>query len=395
MTCGLSFKIKFARKFFYCYYFTSLAYTNVKRLTKMNKISNKHSHYENSLEAQFVEDIKQIVQQGRYKTYTAINSAMLETYWNIGKRIVEQEQEGKERANYGIYLLKLLSKELTHEFGQGFSKSLLYYCRQFYIEFSPEIFHTVCGKLTWSHCRRLVSVTDINAINWYMKEAIHETWSVRTLDRNISSQYYYRLLQSQNQKSVVEEMKQKTNIFQQDKLEFIKNPVVAEFLGLSSNIDFTETELESSILSHLQKFLMEMGKGYAFVARQQHINTDAGDYFIDLVFYNYILKCFILVDLKTTQISHQDVGQMDMYVRMYDELKRTEGDNPTIGLILCTQTSQDIARYSVLHDNAQLFAAKYLTYLPSEEELRIEIERQKEIFQLQQQAEEIENMGKD
>ena len=220
-----------------------------------------------------------------------------------------------------------------------------------------------------------------------MREAIHETWSVRTLDRNISSQYYYRLLQSQHQKPIVDEMKQKTELFQQDKLEFIKNPIVAEFLGLSSNIDFTETELESSILSHLQKFLMEMGKGYAFVARQQHISTDAGDYFIDLVFYNYILKCFILIDLKTTQISHQDVGQMDMYVRMYDELKRTEGDNPTIGLILCAETSQDIARYSVLHDNTQLFAAKYLTYLPSEQELRIEIERQKEIFQLQQQTE--------
>ena len=178
-------------------------------------------------------------------------------------------------------------------------------------------------------------------------------------------------------------MEQITAPYQQDKLEFIKNPVVAEFLGLSPNSDFSETKLESSIITHIQKFVMELGKGYAFVARQQHIKTDMGDYFIDLVFYNYILKCFLLIDLKTTRITHQDVGQMDMYVRMYDELKCGPDDNPTIGLILCADTSKDIAKYSILRDNKQLFAAKYLTYLPSEEELRREIERQKEIFQLQ------------
>lgn len=192
------------------------------------------------------------------------------------------------------------------------------------------------------------------------------------------------MLQTQNRNRVENEMKQLTADFQTDKLEFIKNPVIAEFLGLSSNTDFTESELESSILSNIQKFLMELGKGYAFVARQQHIKTEKQDYYIDLVFYNYILKCFVLIDLKTEKITHQDVGQMDMYVRMYDELKRTDGDNPTIGLILCTETSRDIARYSVLHENPQLFAAKYLTYLPKEEELREEIERQKEIYSLQQ-----------
>jgi predicted nuclease of restriction endonuclease-like (RecB) superfamily len=195
------------------------------------------------------------------------------------------------------------------------------------------------------------------------------------------------LLASQNKDAVKTEMKTLTSPMQTDKLEFIKNPVVAEFLGLTNNSDFTESQLEQSILTHLQKFLMELGKGYAFVARQQHIATDAGDYFIDLVFYNYILKCFVLIDLKTTQISHQDVGQMDMYVRMYDDLKRSEGDNPTIGILLCSETSQDIARYSVLHGNEQLFAAKYLTYLPTEEQLRTEIEAQKEIFRLQQEQE--------
>ena len=222
---------------------------------------------------------------------------------------------------------------------------------------------------------------------WYLNEASRESWSSRTLDRNIGSQYYHRLLASQNKDAVKTEMKTLTSPMQTDKLEFIKNPVVAEFLGLTNNSDFTESQLEQSILTHLQKFLMELGKGYAFVARQQHIATDAGDYFIDLVFYNYILKCFVLIDLKTTQISHQDVGQMDMYVRMYDDLKRSEGDNPTIGILLCSETSQDIARYSVLHGNEQLFAAKYLTYLPTEEQLRTEIEAQKEIFRLQQEQE--------
>jgi putative cytoplasmic protein len=232
--------------------------------------------------------------------------------------------------------------------------------------------------------RILLSVTDAKARDWYLAEASSENWSVRTLGRNIGSQYYYRLLQSQRKESVIREMQQNTADYRKDKHEFIKNPVVAEFLGLSSNIDFTESNLESSILTHIQKFLLELGKGYAFVARQQHISTDVGDFYIHLVFYNYLLKAFLLIDLNTTKITHQDVGQMDMYVRMYDDLKRTEGDNPTIGLILCSETSKDIAKYSVLHENPQLFAAKYLTYLPSEEDLRREIETQKEVFRLQQ-----------
>ena len=203
------------------------------------------------------------------------------------------------------------------------------------------------------------------------------------LDRNISSQYYHRLLASQHPNAVKREMRDKTSEEIPDKLSFIKNPVVTEFLGLEQNTDFTESSLERAILSHLQKFLMEMGKGFALVARQQHIRTDAGDYFIDLVFYNYILKCFVVIDLKTTQISHQDVGQMDMYVRMFDELRRNKGDNPTLGIILCSETSRDIARYSVLNGNKRLFASKYLTYLPSDEELKREIELQKQTFLLQ------------
>lgn len=243
-------------------------------------------------------------------------------------------------------------------------------------------------SLSWTHYRILLQVEDKKARDWYEKEAITQSWGVRTLQRNVSSQYYYRMLQTQKQELVGNEMKDLTAEYQNDKLEFVKNPVVAEFLGLASNTDFTESDLEKSILTNLQKFLMELGKGYAFVARQQRIHTEKQDYFIDLVFYNYILKCFVLIDLKTQKITHQDVGQMDMYIRMYDDLKRSEGDNPTIGIVLCSDTDEDIARYSVLHGNEQLFASKYKLYLPTEEELRAEIEMQKTMFLLQQKEKE-------
>ena len=330
----------------------------------------------------FVLEIKQIVTQARQKAYAAINSAMVDAYWQMGKRIVEQEQFGKERADYGAQLLKSLSKELTAEFGKGFSVNSLYYFRQFYLAF-PEKLPTLWGILTWSHYKRLLSVSNADARAWYLKEAVEQMWSYRTLDRNIGSQYYERLLLSQHKDTVESEMKTLTKPFEQDRMEFIKNPMITEFLGLSGSTDFTESKLESCIITNIQKFLMELGKGYAFVARQQHIHTEKEDYYIDLVFYNYILKCFVLVDLKTSKITHQDVGQMDMYIRMYDELKRGEGDNPTIGIVLCSDTDEDIAKYSVLHGNEQLFASKYKLYLPTEEELRAEIETQKEIFYLQ------------
>lgn len=338
--------------------------------------------YQNS--GSLLKDAQGIIEQARQEAYRSVNISMIQRNWLLGKRISEEILRGKNRAEYGREVIKKLSKELTAIYGKGFNKNNLYGYLQFY-----KIFPTVSGKselLSWSHYVLLLSVSDEAARNWYAHEAFAETWSVRTLHRNIASQYYYRLLQSQNKSVVESEMRNVTAPMQNDKLEFIKNPVVAEFLGLSPNSDFSESQLEGSIITHLQKFIMEMGKGYAFVARQQHIHTDMGDFYIDLVFYNYILKCFLLIDLKTSQISHQDVGQMDMYVRMYDELKRTEGDNPTIGLILCSKTSVDMARYSILKENKQLFQAKYLTFLPTEEELCQEIERQKEIF-LEQQKE--------
>ena len=236
--------------------------------------------------------------------------------------------------------------------------------------------------LSWTHYRTLMQVKDLNARVWYEKEAYEQTWSVRTLQRNINTQYYDRMLLSHNSKAVENEMKQLTSEYQ-GKLEFIRNPVIAEFLGMQEDTSYLESDLEQAIIGNLQRFLMELGKGYAFVARQQHIHTEKQDYYIDLVFYNYILQCFVLIDLKIGKITHQDVGQMDMYVRMYDELKRGENHNPTLGIVLCSETDEDIARYSVLHGNEQLFAAKYRPCLPTEEQLRAEIETQKGIFYLQ------------
>lgn len=348
-------------------------------------IDNKHIlHYSKSID--LLSDARQIIDEARTVAYSAINLTLVQRNWLLGKRISEESLKGEDRAKYGAEIIKKLAKQLTAEYGNGFTKTNLYSFMDFYRAF-PDIFHThVENSLHWSHYRTLLQVTDPVAREWYMNEAIRETWSVRTLQRNISSQYYHRLLQSQHKELVEKEMLQITAPLQKtDKLEFVKNPVVAEFLGLASLPDFTETELETAIINNLQKFLMELGKGFAFVARQQHIHTWKDDYYIDLVFYNYILKCFCLFDLKTTKVSHQDIGQMDMYVRMYDELKRNEGDNPTMGIILCADTDEDIARYSILHGNEQLFASKYKLYLPSEEELRAEIETQKQLFYLQQE----------
>ena len=338
-------------------------------------------------------DMRGIIETSRESAYQAVNVALIQRNWLIGYRIAEEELGGDGRAEYGMEIIKKLSKELTDEYGKGFTKTNLYSFYSFYKSF-PKIFHSLSGKsaplLTWTHYRTLLQVKDDAAREWYAKEAAAETWSVRTLQRNISSQYYYRLLSSQNKQPVKDEMAKITDAYQNEKLEYLKNPIVAEFLGLTSNIDMTETELESAILSNLQKFLMELGKGYAFVARQQHIHTEKEDYYIDLVFYNYILKCFVLIDLKTGKVSHQDVGQMDMYIRMYDELKRGDGDNPTLGIVLCSDTDEDIAKYSILHGNEQLFASKYKLYLPTEEELRAEIEAQKAMFYLKQNETESE-----
>lgn len=327
---------------------------------------------------QYIQEIKQILNQARQKTYQAINSVMVEAYWNIGKQIVEEEQKGKERADYGKELIKNLSKELTLEFGKGFSERTLWEIKKFYLYFPElQIVRTLFAQLSWSHFQRVLRISDEKARMYYLKEASANTWSIRTLNRNISTLYYQRLLSSQNKDIVKQEAEKNNSLNIQD---FIKNPSVLEFLNLPTNYSYTEAELENALIDNLQKFIMELGKGFAFVERQQHIKTETTNFYIDLVFYNYILKCFVIIEIKTQAITHQDIGQLDMYVRLYDDLKKPKEDNPTIGILLCTETDKTIAKYSVLNDNNQLFASKYLSYLPTESELINEIERQKALF---------------
>lgn len=337
-------------------------------------------------------DAIKIVSSAQNAAYRAVNVAMVWRNWLLGRRITAEELKGNDRADYGAKVIKRLAKAIKEAGYAGLGRSNLCYCLSFYKSY-PQIVHTLCGQsdalLSWSHYRRMLQVVNPEARIWYEREAISQGWSCKTLSRNISSQYYERMLLSQHPDPTRREMERKTEPYQQDKLEFVKNPVVAEFLNLDPKSSFTETKLEANIITNLQKFLLELGKGYAFMARQKHIRTEKQDYFIDLVFYNVILKCYVLIDLKTAKVTHQDVGQMDMYVRMYDELVKGSDDNPTLGVVLCADTDEDIARYSVLHDSDQLFATKYKLYLPAEEELRAEIEAQKHIFE-QQQAERTE-----
>lgn len=346
----------------------------------LHNMKGNNTIVKNQIDESFFAEVKNIIEQGRQQAYASVSRLMIDTYWKIGERIVMQEQNGKERADYGTQLIAQLSEELTRAYGKGYSRRNLQYFRSFYLTFNDlEIVQSRLHNLTWTHIIQTLRVNDPVAIRWYLSTASQEMWSVRTLDRNISTQYFERHFK---QPQIVENTKE---VVATDKLEILKTPIMAEFLGFKQNTDYTETDLEKGLIQHLQDFLVELGRGFAFVARQQHIFTDAGNFYIDLVFYNYILKCFVLIDLKKGQITHQDVGQMDMYVRMYDDLKRTDGDNPTIGIVLCSETSKDIARYSILHDSKNLFAAKYMPLMPTEEELRREIEAQKELFNLQKE----------
>lgn len=349
----------------------------------MERISIKNELTDIQPTENIFNDSCMIIETAQSAAYTVVNTVLVQRNWLLGQRMENEILKGN-RADYGKSLITQLSIELTQKYGKGFTKSNLYTFLQFYRAF-PDIFHAVSGKcralLSWTQYRVLLQVEDQDAREWYAHETLSQAWSSRTLQRNISSQYYYRRLASHN-KGVVEREMQAITEPLQDKFEYIKSPVIAEFLGFTNNSSYTETELETALLNHLQTFLIELGKGYAFVARQQHIQTEKEDYYIDLVFYNYLLKCFVLIDLKSSKIRYQDVGQMDMYVKMYDELKRTNGDNPTLGILLCADTDEDVARYSTLNSNDQLFAAKYLTYLPTQEELRREIEQQKQHFLL-------------
>ena len=374
----------------------------------MKQPRKKYNDEDNML----VNDLRSIVSKARSKAFAAVNYSLVERNWRIGQRIVEQEQNGASRAEYGKHVIEIASAALTEEFGKGFSETNIMNFKKFYLKFKeltipqtlseefkkqkhqtlsdessllPQKGQTQSAQfelrlLPWSHYERLIRVEDKKAREWYAKEAFEQGWSFRTLNRNINTLYYERLLMSKKKQPVVDEMQDKTKAYQQDKLEYIKSPVVLEFLGLPEDTSLAESKLETAIINNLEKFLMEMGKGYALVARQQHIRTEENDYYIDLVFYNYLIKSFILVDLKVNRITYQDVGQMDMYLQMYDKMKKGPDDNPTIGIILCTETDSDVARYSTLAKNDQMFAAKYKLYLPDKEDLRREIERQKELY---------------
>ena len=332
-----------------------------------------------------INDISQIIERSEKIAYRAIDVVLLKRNWLIGKRIHEEELKGTRKENYGLEIIKKLSRELTIKYGNGFNRINLYFFYRFYIEYK-NIFYAVSKQsfLSWTHYRLLLSVDDPKARKWYEEEAKRCVWSSRTLQRNIQTQYYYRLMSSNAKDLTEKEMQEKTTEFQMDKLEHVKNPVILEFLHLSKNEKHYESEIETAIINELQKVLMELGKGYAFIGRQYHIHTECNDYYVDLVFYNYILKCFVLVDLKCGKITHQDVGQMDMYVRMFDELIKDKSDGPTLGIVLCSETDKDIASYSILKGNEQLFATKYKLYLPDELALKAEIEHQKELFYLQQ-----------
>jgi predicted nuclease of restriction endonuclease-like (RecB) superfamily len=323
-------------------------------------------------------EIKNIIHKARHDAYKSINFAMVEAYWNIGRLIVEEEQQGQEKAVYGTYLIPKLAKKLTKDFGKGFDQSNLKRMRQFYLTFSNSA--TLWHQLSWSHYKLLIRVENENARNYYAQEATEQNWSVRAMERQINTFYYERILASRGEKNVISEAKQKTKQLKSKPEEFIKDPYVLEFLDLKPDWTYMEKEIEQALIDKLQQFLLELGKGFSFVARQKRISTETSHFYIDLVFYNYILKCFVFIDLQTGKLTHQDIGQMDMYVRLYEDRFKLDDDNPTIGIILCTEKDETIVRYSVLEENQNLFASKYKLYLPTEKELIEELEREKTLI---------------
>lgn len=315
-------------------------------------------------ELKFYQEVHAILDEAKSKIYEAANNIMTYAYWNVGKRIIEQEQKGNRKAKYGSYLIKRLSQELSDEYGTGFSVANIRNCRQLYLTFPKESYgYSLIGKIHWSHLRTIMRLDDEEERNFYLKEVANEYWCVKELERNIKSGYYKRILSTQFPDKVGQTS------------SFVKDPYVLEFMGIRDNKEIAEKDVENAIISNLQKFLLELGRGFCFVDRQMRICTETSDFYIDLVFYNYILKCFVLIDLKTHKLTHQDIGQMDMYIRMFDDLKRQSDDNPTIGIILCTDKDETMVKYSVLNESEQIFASKYMTVLPTVEELKNELER--------------------
>ena len=326
--------------------------------------------------------LRQLIADSRQRALRAVDSVQVLTCWHVGRHIVEFEQGGAQRAAYGQRLLPQLGRALAGEFGKGFDERNLRHMRAFFQRFP--IWNALRSELSWTHYRVLARVDNADARLWYMQEAAEQNWSSRALERQIGTLYYDRLLLSQDKAAVVSEAQGNLAALEQSPRAFVRDPVMLEFLGLPGAGKLLESRLEQALMDKLQGFLLELGKGFAFVARQQRISTESKDFYIDLVFYNYLLKCFVLIDLKTAELTHQDIGQMDMYVRMYDDLRRGKDDNPTVGILLCGSKDQSVVRYSVLDGSEQLFASKYRLVLPSEEELRLELQRDREDIETQQ-----------
>ena len=337
-------------------------------------------------------EVRAVLEQARASAHRAVNFAMVQAYWQVGRLIVEQEQKGKSRADYGEAVVASLAERLTRELGRGFDERNLWYMRSFYLAFpilnaprselpSPtrRAAPSLRVELSWTHYRLLLRVENLEARQWYMREAIEQNWSSRQLDRQISVLYYERLLASRKKASVRKEAVEKMAKIGPE--EFIRDPYVLEFLDLKDFPELRESKVEQAIIDNLQSFLLELGKGFSFVARQKRMRFEDEDFYVDLVFYNYLLKCFVLIDLKLGKLTHQDIGQMDSYVRMFEAHAKPAGDNPTIGLILCSKKNEAVAKYSVLSDGRKIFAAKYLDYLPTEEQLQRELERERSLLE--------------
>lgn len=335
------------------------------------------------MDQKFYDEIKNILHTARNKVYQTANFAMVEAYWNIGKSIIK-EQGGEDKAAYGTGLLKELSEQMTRDFGKGFTVTNLKYMRQFYLTFPNG--HALRGELSWTHYRLLMKVENDNAREFYMQEAVKSQWSTRQLERQINSFFYERLLSSKNKERVAAEVRDLEPAKKPE--DIIRDPYVLEFLGVTQNDDFYESDLEQALITHLQRFLLELGRGFSFVARQKRITFDGRHFRIDLVFYNYILKCFVLIDLKVGDLTHQDLGQMQMYVHYYERELMNEGDNPPIGIVLCADKSESVVKYTLPEDETQIFASKYKLYLPSEEELIQELNQEYQALEAGKAAEE-------
>jgi predicted nuclease of restriction endonuclease-like (RecB) superfamily len=345
---------------------------------EMSDIANKN------LESIYA-NIKNVLDEARNRAVRSVNFVMVQAYWQIGRLIVEEEQNGKERANYGESLIEELSKRLTVDYGKGFNKTNLWYIRQFYLTFRN--LHALRGELTWTHYRLLLKVENESARDFYMIESINSSWSTRELERQINSLLYERIALSSD-KQKVRELSAKGHQIQRSE-DLIKDPYVLEFLGIEENKAYQEKDLEKALIDRLQDFMLELGKGFSFVGRQKRITVDGDHFYVDLVFYNYELKCFVLIDLKVGKLTHQDIGQMDFYVRYFEKEIKPDGDNPTVGLILCTDKNDTMIKYTLLEDSKQIFASRYKLYLPSEEEFKAELEKERSLLELEEWLNEV------